>query len=74
MLVRKPNGDTVEVTTKAFELIYRDKGYTVENEGVKPGADLDDFTVTELKEKLDEAGIEYDAKDKKADLIALLEA
>lgn len=73
MLVRKPNGETVEVTTKAYELIYRDKGYSVENEGVQPGTDPAGYTVAELKERLDEAGIEYDIKAKKADLVALLE-
>lgn len=36
-------------------------------------ADSEELTVAQIKEKLDEAGIDYDAKAKKADLLKLLE-
>ncbi|MCK1976068.1 HeH/LEM domain-containing protein [Jeotgalicoccus huakuii] len=35
--------------------------------------DYSEYTVAELKEMLDERGIEYSSSDLKADLIALLE-
>ena len=44
----------------------------LEKGGIEPVEPSKELTVKELKAKLDEAGIEYDAKAKKADLEELL--
>ena len=44
----------------------------LEKGGIEPVEPQKELTVKELKAKLDEAGIEYDAKAKKADLEELL--
>lgn len=44
----------------------------VENHEETQDADFEKATIKELKEMLDEKGIEYDSKDKKDDLIKLL--
>ena len=46
----------------------------LEKGGIEPVEPSKELTVKELKAKLDEAGIEYDAKAKKADLEVLLKA
>ena len=45
-----------------------------EKGGIEPVEPSKELTVKELKAKLDEAGIEYDTKAKKADLEELLKA
>ena len=73
MLVKKPNGDLVEVTARAFELIYKEKGFTVADQDPCTGTKASKMTVAELKEALDDKGIEYDAGALKADLVAVYE-
>lgn len=46
----------------------------LEKSGIEPVEPSKELTVKELKAKLDEAGIEYDAKAKKADLEVLPKA
>ena len=46
----------------------------LEKGGIEPVEPPKELTVKELKAKLDEAGIEYDTKAKKADLEVLLKA
>lgn len=46
----------------------------LEKGGIEPVEPSKELTVKELKAKLDEAGIEYDAKATKADLEELLKA
>ena len=73
MLVRKPNGDLVEVTARAFELIYKDKGFTVADQVPCTGTAASKLTVAELRGALNSSGIEYDAGALKADLVAMYE-
>ncbi len=52
---------------------FREKGYTVLDKGEQvENQNYNNLTVDELKGKLDELGIEYNSKDKKDDLIRLL--
>lgn len=63
------DGRIIHVTKKAFEVVYKPRGY-VEVDEVKSLADL---TKAELLELCGEAGIEVNARATKAEIIALLE-
>lgn len=66
MKVRKPNGEIAYVSPKAFRLVYKGKGF-------RPYVKEEfEYTVAEIKEILDEKGIEYDSRAKKKELLALL--
>lgn len=64
-------GHTLQVTEKAYRVVYAPKGY--KKVDAETEETFDDLTVADLKAKLDEQGVEYDPKAKKDELIALLE-
>lgn len=61
-----------ELLAEGFRIV--DAKYKPSAEDVPSAEDLSKLTVEKLKEMLDEAGVEYPADAKKADLLALLEA
>lgn len=72
-VMRRP-GDTFEVDERRFKSLTGANAWQVAFvEAVEPEETKhEDMTVQELKLLLDEKGIEYDSKAKKADLIRLL--
>lgn len=70
------DGKVIRVTEKAFDVIYKGKGYKPYNaETVKSKEDEDDIdtlTKSEIIEKLDEKGITHDSNALKAELVELL--
>lgn len=60
--------DNTEAEVEAIEEADKDEAAEVSDEA----KEIDELTVAELKELLDEKGIEYDSKAKKDDLKALL--
>ncbi len=74
MKVIRPDGAEVDVTEKAYDTIYKDLGYMIVTKiEIGNEIDYDKITVKELMALLDEKGIEYDKKEKKAELWAKLE-
>lgn len=63
------NGIQRVVTEESYKTKWKPLGFKVVDE-----EDLEDLTVKELKELLDEQGIDYDSKMKKNELLALLES
>lgn len=72
------DGTTIlKVTEKAYRVVYQDRGFKkgaleVGNLKTEENQD-DDLTVAEIKDLLDEQGIDYDAKAKKGELLKLLD-
>ena len=77
-------GKSLEVTRKAFIIHYAERGYTLDDEKPKEieytveylqglsTEDLDNVVNKHFKEAFDKAGIVYDKKATKSDLIALI--
>ena len=69
-------GDNVITSTeKAYNLIYKPKGYVVysEVEEIKPTKFVyDDMTKSQIMDELSELNIEYNSKNKKQELFELL--
>lgn len=61
----------IMATPKAYEVVYKPQGFIPyeENHAVQ---NLEDLTVSQLKEMAQSKGLEYDSKIKKEDLITLL--
>lgn len=71
MLARKPNGQVIEVTEKAYSVLYKQRGWVLvdsEDESI----DLSTLKKAELQELADKKGIEYKASATKDELINLL--
>lgn len=72
------DGIVIDVTEKAFEVIYKEQGYVPynsDNVGVRKEeveAEVEDLTKAEIMERLDEKEVEYDSKALKADLLEVL--
>lgn len=72
------DGIVIDVTEKAFEVIYKEQGYVPynsDNVGVRKEeveAEVEDLTKAEIMERLDEKEVEYDPKALKADLLEVL--
>lgn len=71
----------LEVTEKAYNVVYKDKGYVPynsKNVGKKKvennNLDYDKITKSEIIEKLEEKEIEHDPKSLKKELFELLES
>ena len=85
MKMYKKGDKVIRATEKAFRVLYKEQGYKtydstekdVKSEIEVPFADetqLDNLTNAEIKELLDEAGIEYGNRDTKAELISKYKA
>ena len=75
------DGKVLNVTEKAYNVIYKDKGYVPynsKNVGKKKvennNLDYDKITKSEIIEKLEEEEIEHDPKSLKKELFELLES
>lgn len=71
------DGRVIEVTEKAYNTIYKDKGYVpynADNVGKKAKDEdgIDDLTKAEIIEQLEEKEIEHNPRDVKKDLFKLL--
>lgn len=67
-MIRVKKGDKIiDVTEKAYRVVYKDVGYKPYN------PELDNITKDEIMAKLDEEGIEYNPRDRKEDLYKLLQ-
>ena len=67
----KRQGTVRFVTERAFLQTFKPLGYEIVEEP-KQEKTVDDYTKAEIMELLDEKGIEYNDRDKKADLFELL--
>ena len=85
MKMYKKGNMIIRATEKAFRVLYKEQGYKpydstekdVISEIEVPFSDetqLSDLTNAEIKELLDEAGIEYGNRDTKAELISKYKA
>lgn len=71
-------GRVINATEKAYEILYKGRGFKPYEE--KPPVDfstldateLEKYKVTDLKKHLDSLGIEYKSSDNKDDLITLI--
>lgn len=76
--IQRSVGDVFETSEERFEVFAGANSYgrafavEAEKPPVVEAKELTDYTVAELKEMLDEKGLEYGKKASKADLIALL--
>ncbi|WP_419957223.1 hypothetical protein [Psychrobacillus psychrotolerans] len=80
--VVRPDGKTVTVTQKAFDLVYKKEKYTLAEEKEDVGKDVDYYTLSreelekikndDLKAFLTKEEIDFDAKATKDDLISLI--
>lgn len=67
-MIRVKKGDKViDVTEKAYRVVYKGYGYRPYN------PELDAITKDEIMAKLDEEGIDYNPRDRKEDLYKLLQ-
>jgi len=65
------DGNIIESTKKAYDVIYKEKGYIPYEDKVDEYS-YDSITVSQIKEGLDYREIEYDSKMKKQELFDLL--
>lgn len=75
MKVINKKGKIVNVTEKMWKYMYKERGFKKYDpskshvRGLNKEVDLLDMTNYEIRELLDELGIEYKARDSKKDLI-----
>lgn len=74
-------GKTITATTKAYEILFKGRGYIPEEEALRSevkatpaGQDYQGKTAAELKAILTEMGVAFSSKAKKADLLEILAA
>lgn len=70
MKVINEEGKILEVTEKAFRVVYKDRGFKAYDESK---VNYNDLKVDELKDLLEQRNIEYSNDLRKAELIELLE-
>lgn len=63
----------IYATEKMYKLIYEAQGYTPRQEKVTTQNDANKLTVEQIRNMLDEKGVEYDPKAKRPELVELLE-
>lgn len=76
MKVVRTDGVVVEVTKKAYNLLYKPRGWKVYKEQEKPKKDdteLNKLTKKELTEKAQELGVDINTSMTKAEIIKALE-
>lgn len=66
---KRPDGVVVEITHRAFDVVYKSLGFTLLEEATKP---TNEMTTEELKKGLKERGIDIPKGAKKAELLELL--
>lgn len=69
---------TIDVTQKAYEVVFKDRGYKLAEEADsidlsgKTAEELEDYTIPQLKQYLEQEEIDYRARATKDELIALV--
>lgn len=73
MIVYKPDGSIIDVTDKAFRVLYKSRGFVAKDSYENSKTEYESYSKAELLELVDKRGLEVKKSATKAELIALLE-